>query len=235
MIRDVLLGFFLVIFISCQPQATESLGDDEILTDSLDRTQPIEQNTLDNFQNLVKDYENPERNEWQHPELILRTLEPLDNKVIADIGAGTGYFTFRIAREGAEVIAIDIDQQFLDYIDDRKLELSDVIDYDMVRTVLSKEDDPLLVEESVDGVLLVNTYHFINNRVDYMKKVKAGLRDSGKVVIVDYKRGDLPLGPDDEFKVSAEKVSEELKKAGFINLELDIKSLEYQYLITGTK
>lgn len=189
----------------------------------------------DSFQHLVEDFESPKRNEWQNPALILASLGDLENKLIADIGAGTGYFTFKIAQQGAKVLAIDIEQQFLDYIEERKTELSNVIAFDKVETLLSIETDPLLPESGVDGALLVNTYHFIDNRVDYMTKVKNGLKENGTLVVVDYKIGDLPVGPESSFKISASLVKEELSDAGFKDIKLDEQSLEYQYLIIAKR
>lgn len=235
MIRSPYLYLFFLVFASCQRQVAEQVNSEKDSIETTDTTEQFENNTLDNFQNLVEDFESPERNEWQNPELILQSFGDLQKKTIADIGAGTGYFTFRIAQKGAKVLAVDIEQQFLDYIEDRKLELDDVIGYDLVQTVLSKEDDPLLPSKSVDGALLVNTYHFIDHRVDYMKKVRDGLKNHGQLIIVDYKKGNLPLGPDESFKIPAAQVVNELRQAGFIDIKLDEKSLEYQYLITAKK
>lgn len=235
MIRNLFIIIYLLTFISCQSRVSENTQAVQGLVEQIDVVDSVESSTLDNFQNLVEDFENPTRNEWQHPELILQSLGPLENQVIADIGAGTGYFTFKIAQKGAKVLAIDIEQQFLDYIEDRKVQLDDIIAYDMVQTILSVKDDPLLPEKGVDGALLVNTYHFIEGRVNYMQKVRKGLKEEGKLVIVDYKKGHFPIGPEESFKVSAEVVINELRQAGFTMVELDHKSLEYQYLITAKK
>ena len=71
------------------------------------------------FDKLVARFEDPARAEWQKPEKIVASLEPLDRKTVADIGTGTGYFAFPIAKKAAKVIAIDIDKRFLDYIGTR--------------------------------------------------------------------------------------------------------------------
>ncbi len=65
------------------------------------------------FDTLVKHFENPARAEWQKPEWVIEQLGDLTGKTVADIGAGTGYFAFRIARKAKKVIAIDIDERFL--------------------------------------------------------------------------------------------------------------------------
>ena len=72
------------------------------------------------FDQLAARFEDPARAEWQKPEKTIASLGPLDGKTVADIGAGTGYFSFPISKQAAKVIAIDIDKRFLDYIDAEK-------------------------------------------------------------------------------------------------------------------
>src|SRR5579864_911511 len=74
----------------------------------------------EDFGKLVARFEDPVRAQWQKPEKVIASLGTLDGKTVADIGAGTGYFAFPIAKEAAKVIAIDIDQRFLDYIEHKK-------------------------------------------------------------------------------------------------------------------
>lgn len=188
---------------------------------------------LSNFQKLVEKYESPERSDWQEPDFIIKKLQPIQGLTIADIGAGTGYFTFRLAEEGASVIAIDIDERFLDYIETRKTELLQSIDPSQISTRLSQENDPLLGQREVDVALLVNTYHFLNERIDYLKKIKTGLQKDGKLVIVDYQTGQMPVGPPEKYKVALDTAQQEIKNAGFEILEVDTKSLNYQYIVTA--
>jgi len=188
---------------------------------------------LNNFQKLVKKYEDPQRADWQNPELIIDKLGDLNGKTVADIGAGTGYFTFRMAEKGAKVIAIDIDNRFLDYIENRKAELSDNILPSLINTRLVKEDNPELKPQEVDYALLVNTYHFLDQRADYLHQIAQGLKPNGRLIIVDYKLGELPVGPGEQYKIGEEQAIKEITKAGFKILEVDSKSLNYQYIITA--
>lgn len=190
---------------------------------------------LENFQKLIEEYEAPERNEWQNPQLVVDKLGDIEGKTIADIGAGTGYFTFRLAKNGAEVIAIDIEDQFLDYIEDRKPELIDAIPTDNIETRLAQENDPLLKPAEADIALLVNTYHFLENHRGYLKKIKQGLSPGGKLVIVDFKSGKSPVGPPEDAKVPLHLIGQEITSAGFRMLEVDLTSLEFQYIIVATK
>ncbi|MDN5216180.1 class I SAM-dependent methyltransferase [Fulvivirgaceae bacterium BMA12] len=179
---------------------------------------------------LVQEYEDPGRVDWQNPDLVIDKLGDLDDKVIADIGAGSGYFTFRLVNRASKVLAIDIEEQFLEFIEERKSGLNDEIGR-RVETRLVSPDDPNLEESEVDIVLLVNTYLNIDPRTPYLKKLRKGLKPNGKVVIVDFKTGDIPTGPPDELKVSTAMAKSELTMAGFEQISLDTISLRYQYII----
>ncbi|MBL6445007.1 class I SAM-dependent methyltransferase [Fulvivirga sp. 29W222] len=238
--RSLTLFALLFALFSCKPEKRiENNIKAEVLKDTLSaNTQSgSERDTFDmnSFQNLVKDYEDPERSEWQNPSLIIDKLGDVNDKVIADIGAGTGYFTFRLAGKGAHVIAIDIDERFLNYIEDRKPELQHIIPEERIETRLSLEDDPLLNKDEVHIAILVNTYHFLSDRVKYLQKIKRGLKNNSRLIIVDYKLGQMPVGPPENIKITSQKVSEELQKAGFKSIEIDNTSLEFQYIISAKR
>ena len=169
------------------------------------------------------------RTEWQNPELVLNLLGDLTNKEVADIGAGSGYFTFKMARRAKKVIALDIDPKSLEYIQSQKSIVGDWADN--IETRLTPADVPNLIENEVDLVLIVNTYAFIPNKPDYLKRLKNGMKSGGRLVIIDFKTGDVPVGPSDETKISANEVMRSLKLAGFSKTKLDLESLQYQYII----
>ena len=232
--RKRLLYFFLLT-ISCGPK--NDSNQSSIITDSITSevdsaisSQKIDNFPTGNFEQLVETYKDPNRRNWQNPDLVLNMLGDLNQKTVADIGSGTGYFAIRIAQFANKVIAIDIDERFLEYIEERKLEIADSIAARIV-TRLTNEDNPSLLANEVDVALLVNTYPFIDNRPSYFSKVKNGLRNKGKLVILDYKKGNIPVGPPNEIKISPEEVFAELRLAGFKEFSIDEKSLEYQYII----
>ncbi len=170
------------------------------------------------FDELVARFEAPERAAWQK-----RLLEPLEGKTVADIGAGSGYFTFRMAAKASRVIAIDIDQRFIDYIEAKR--------NPKVEARLATPDSPGLRQGEADAVLIVNVYHHIDDRVNYLKKLKAGMADGGVLLIVDYKKEPTPHGPPVEIRVAESEVEGELKQAGF-TVELgDRETLPEQYIL----
>jgi ubiquinone/menaquinone biosynthesis C-methylase UbiE len=187
------------------------------------------------FDLKVKKYEDPTRQSWQDPQLVLDGLGDLDGMVIADIGSGTGYFTFQLAGEAKKVIAIDVEKRFLDYIEDRKFELSNTTLANKIETRLIAPDNPSLSAEEVDKVLIVNSFTYIENRPEYLAKLRAGMKNGGQLLIVDYRQGDIPVGPANSQKVSASQVMQELRTASFKNVRVDSVSLQYQYMITSTK
>jgi 2-polyprenyl-3-methyl-5-hydroxy-6-metoxy-1,4-benzoquinol methylase len=95
-------------------------------------------------------------------------------QTVADIGVGTGYFAFPIALKAAKVIAIDIDQRFLDYINHKKQTQKSGGN---IETRLTTPDSPGLKGGEADLVLIVDTIHHIENRTEYLRKLKRGLRD----------------------------------------------------------
>jgi len=173
----------------------------------------------------------PERGVWQNPELVIKKLGNLSDKIVADIGSGTGYFTIPISRMAKKVIAIDIEQRYLDYIEDYKLEIP-IEQAEVIETRLTVEDEPNLHTDEVYAVLMVNVFYYLENRIDYMRIVNNAIKENGILVLVDFKPGDMPVGPTKN-KVAAGEVVEILKKAGFTEIEVDEESLQYQYIITA--
>lgn len=183
----------------------------------------------------LKKYEDPSREYWQNPELVIDKLGDFSGKTVADIGVGTGYFTFRIAPEAGKVIAVDIENKFLEYIEDRKFELGNSELAQKIETRLCEPDDPHLREEEIDIALIVNTYHFMSKRVAYLQKIHAGLKKDGILMLVDYRAGEMPVGPPESLKISMQIALEETLKAGFKIIEVDTSSLQFQYLIKAIK
>ncbi|MCB0303040.1 MAG: class I SAM-dependent methyltransferase [Calditrichaeota bacterium] len=180
------------------------------------------------FDSLVERFNNPERDAWQKPEWVIGLMGDLQGKTVVDIGAGSGYFSFPIAAKGARVLALDINQRFLDYIKQKRDAMSEK---PAIETRLVPEDNPKLMPGEADDVIIVNTYHHIGNRPDYFHKVKTGLKPGGALLVIDYKKEELPHGPPLEMKLAPEAVVSELQQAGFTEISVDEESLEYQYVV----
>jgi len=186
------------------------------------------------FETDAREYESPDRVIWQKPDLVIQQLGDVNGKTVADLGAGTGYFSRRIAYKGARVIAIDIDPQAIQWMQEQKarfpVELQD-------RLIIRKatEDDPRLAENEVDIVLLVNTYSYIKNRVAYFKRLQKSIRKGGTILVIDFKKTDTPFGPKVEERVDINDVEKELTQDGYHIVMKDETSLEYQYILKAIR
>jgi 2-polyprenyl-3-methyl-5-hydroxy-6-metoxy-1,4-benzoquinol methylase len=181
------------------------------------------------FEEMVKALERPDRASWQKPEEVIAALGPIKGLKVVDIGCGTGYFSFRLEQAGANVIAADIDERFLGYVD--SVRKARGITEKNLQTRKLPADDPKLDKREVNIAFMVNTYHHIENRKAYFAKVKAGLKGQGFVVIIDYFKKELPIGPPVSMKLSAEEIIRELTLAGFSNFKVDDKMLPFQYIL----
>lgn len=195
---------------------------------------PLPSTGQGNFENLVADYESKERVIWQRPDLVISLLGDLEGKTVADIGAGTGYFAFRIVARAEKVIGIDIDPRSINFMDSVKVRLPEKYQT-RFETRLARPDDPLLRPGEADAVTIVNTYGYIEHRVAYLRTLSKGLAPDARVLIIDFKKNNLPVGPSDEYKVALGDVEKELLAAGFEIVEIDKTTLDYQYIVLAKK
>lgn len=183
---------------------------------------------------LAHKLESKERDSWQRPEQVIALMGPLNGKRVIDIGAGTGYFSFRLVAAGAQVIAADANQQFIDILTHKQAQLG--LSQKELEPRLVPYDSPNLAANEVDIALIVDTYHHIDNRVEYLKKVKLGLSENGQLIIIDYKKDSkIAGGPPLSIRLAPELIAKELRKVGFKNIELNNKLLEKQYIIHATR
>lgn len=152
--------------------------------------------------------------------------------LVADIGAGTGYFLPHLSRGvGAQgkVWGLDIEPKLVAYMKARaqKAKLANV------QAKQIAKDDPGLAQAPVDRILIVNTWHHIPGRSAYTKKLLQGLKPGGSLYIVDFTK-DAPEGPPKEFRLPPKAVQARLQEAGFEAEVLSTK-LPRQYIVRGTK
>ena len=175
---------------------------------------------------LIQRFESPERDAYQKPKKVLKYLGDIKDKKIMDIGAGSGYFSIKLAEKGADVIAADVSDEFQKALKQR-IEDNNIENIELRKIPF---DSPNLKDEEVDMVLIVNTYHHIENRVDYFSKVKKGLKPNGELIVIDFFKKEIPVGPPVNHKIDLETVKKELKKAGY-TLDVDIDLLSYQFIV----
>ncbi|NUO00402.1 MAG: class I SAM-dependent methyltransferase [Saprospiraceae bacterium] len=184
---------------------------------------------------LTEDYTHTDRVIWQKPDMVLNLLGGLDGKAVADIGAGTGFFTLRMAQKARKVIAIDIDPRFINYLDSIKtLELPEQFQT-RIETRLGKPDNPQLKTGEVNVVVIVNTFMYIRDQVGYLKILREALTPGGKILIVDFKKKRTPVGPPNDIRVPIHIVEEALYEAGYKNVLANDTALDYQYILVAER
>jgi len=223
----IIVIVFLLTATQCKWNTTQS-QDQEIIPPSgnVDSTEE--------FESEAKAYESADRVIWQKPDLVIDQLGNVNGKVVADLGAGTGYFSRRIAYKGATVIAIDIDPRAIQWMQEQKSRFPAELQEKLIIRQ-AEPDNPHLNPSEVDMVLMVNTYSYISNRVPYFTKLKDAIRKGGTIVIIDFKKKETPFGPPVEERLDIIDVEKELRTAGYSILKSDEESLEYQYIIKARR
>ena len=171
-----------------------------------------------------------DRTIWQKPYDVIHMLGSLEGKTVADIGAGSGYFSFRFIYEAAHVIAIDIEPEIIQLMDQEiKFYKQDL--QDKIEARLATPNDPKLQPAEADIVFMSNTYTYLPNRVNYLKDLKSKFKPGGKIMIIDFKKKLSPIGPAQKNRLAQSEVEQNLLDAGYRLLVSDDRKLEYQYII----
>jgi SAM-dependent methyltransferase len=159
----------------------------------------------------AQEFDAPERDAWQQPDRVVAALALAPDAVVADLGAGTGYFSVRLARAVPQgrVIGLDVEPEMVRYLADRAQRegLANLLAGEATATDAG-------LREPVDLVLVVDTYHHIEDRTAYFARLRERLRPGGRVAIVDF-RLDSERGPPREHKIAPEAVRAELEAAGY--------------------
>lgn len=182
---------------------------------------------------LIAAFEDPSRDKWQMPEKVIKFMGPLAGKRIIDIGAGSGYFTEKFLKEKARVVAADVDDKFILHLEKRFPQEQNP--WLTIRKI--EYDNPRMEKGTFDYAFISNTYHHIEDRVRYLKKIKKGLKIGGKLVVLDFKTDpqDLELGPPLEMRVLVSSAEEEIRAAGFERVHVMNAEFPQQYLILAER
>jgi SAM-dependent methyltransferase len=176
----------------------------------------------------VSVFDDPARDAWQKPAQVAEALQLRPGSVVADVGAGTGYFVpywSRAVGERGAVFAVDVEPGLVAHLRDRaeKEATANVV------PILGSAGNPRLPPAVVDVAVLVNTYHHIDLRRDYFRRFRRFLAPEGRLVIVDWRaEGEMPVGPPLDHRVPAAQVVEELAAAGYVPVG-SFDFLPYQY------
>jgi len=171
-------------------------------------------------------FDDPSRDAWQKPHEVIRALAPAPDAAIADIGAGTGYFSVRLAHAvpKGRVYAVDVEPDMVKYLRERARRegLKNVV------AVAGKPDDAALPAK-VDLVLMVDVYHHIADREQYFERLRNSLKPGARVAIIDFSETSKE-GPPKHERISPTRVRAELQRAGY-SLEAEHRFLPNQYFL----
>lgn len=183
--------------------------------------------SFENAERWAAIFESDHREKWQQPDDVIVFLDLDPEDIIADIGSATGFFPVRFSPHvpQGKVYGIDIEEDMVHYLNDRAGREG----LDNIFSLLGEPADPRL-PEAVDLVFICNTYHHIGNRVEYLRRLIPMLRREGRVAIVDFKKGELPVGPPPAAKIDRKAVIAEFEAAGF-TLKEQNGALPYQYML----
>lgn len=169
----------------------------------------------DSYKNVYTEAEWGARDKWQRADDIIRKMKIDNNSVVADIGCHEGYMSFKLAKVAKTVYAVDVDQPKLDKINKHKP--SNMI------TVKGDYDNPKLPENSLDAVIILDTYHEMKDHDQILQHVLTALKKGGRLVICEpiaESRRDLARGDQEKrHELGMKYALDDLSKAGFTVLE----------------
>ena len=184
------------------------------------------QHSFGDAEKWAKVFDDPERDAWQKPHDVIQALALKPDAVVADIGAGTGYFSVRFANmmPKGRVYGVDTEPGMVKHLADRAKQAR----LTNITAVAGAPDDPRLPEK-VDLIVLVDVYHHVGERERYFRKLRDSLKSGGRVAIIDF-RLDSPVGPPKNARLAPDRVKAELKRAGYA-LAQEHTFLPHQYFL----
>lgn len=163
-------------------------------------------------QQWAKVFDDPQRDAWQKPHEVIAALALKPDAIVADIGAGTGYFSLRLGHmvPAGRIYAVDTEPAMVRHVTERALKAGVK---NLVAIRASGGDARL--PEPADLILLVDVYHHIDGPDSYFERLKPALRPGGRIAIIDF-RPESPVGPPQQTRVAADRVKTQMENAGYM-------------------
>ena len=175
--------------------------------------------------------ERPERQEEERTDLLIDALKLKSGDMVADIGAGTGYISEKMARRitpGGIVYGVDIQQEMLDLLD-RKMKLLRI---DNVKAVLGTVTDPKLPAAGIDLIIMVDVYHEFDHPYEMAENMAKALKPGGRLVFVEFRKEDPKVPIKEVHKMSEAQVKKEMEAIPTLEWVETLSSLPLQNFIT---
>lgn len=169
--------------------------------------------------------ERPDRAKWQKPEAVVKALGLKGSETVVDLGAGSGYFSFRFAKAlpQGKVVAIDTQPEMIRHIHHRAM--SEQIAN--IEPIIATPGDPK-VPPGADVVFICDVLHHVQDRANWLTKLHAEMAKGARLVLIEFKSGDLPQGPPEKMKIPKAEIVRLSKEADFSLKEEQPDLLPYQ-------
>ncbi len=176
--------------------------------------------------------ERPDRAAWQKPDDVVGALHLSGSETLVDVGAGSGYFTFRFAKAlpKGKVIAVDVEPEMVRHVHHKVMTEG----IENVEAVIADPADPT-VDPAADVVFVCDVIHHVQDREAWLRKMFSEMKPGAKLVVVEFKEGNLPQGPPESVKIPKAKLTRLVRDAGFVVKSDDPKLLPYQTFLVFEK
>jgi ubiquinone/menaquinone biosynthesis C-methylase UbiE len=176
--------------------------------------------------------ERPEREDEERPTKVIEALDLKGGEVVCDFGAGSGYYTFRLAPKLAKgkVLAVEIQDDMIKELK-KNIEAKKTENVEIVR---GTEKDPKLAEKSVDLLLMVDVYHELEFPYETMMAIRKALKPGGRVVLVEFRKEDPKVPIKEVHKMSEEQIKKEMALFGLTHSKT-VGTLPWQHIAIYTK
>lgn len=185
---------------------------------------------------VPEDAETEQRELWQRPGVVVSAMGDLEEKVVADIGAGRGFLVPYVAPYADQMIAIEIDPSLVDYLRDTlRPAILPERQQSRLEARLTEPHESGLKDNEVDVAVMVNTLMYIDGQKKYLENLHRKIKNGGRLVIVEWKDRETPYGPSLKQRIPRQKLEEMLENTGYTIKRSDEAILAYQYLLVAEK
>jgi SAM-dependent methyltransferase len=194
---------------------------------------PTKLKPFEEVEKYIQFLERPDRAQWQKPDEVVKALDLKGNETVVDLGAGSGYFTFRLAKAlpNGKVVPIDAQPEMIRHIHRKAMTEG----FTNVRAQVARNPDDPGLPQDADLVFVCDVLLHVKKKADWLTAIHAQMRSGAKIVFIDFKEGNLPEGPPEAIKVPKSQIIRLCKDAGFTILEDRSGFLPYQEFLAFNK